>query len=238
LVLFLVVAGLVFSLIKLNDLTARNEALEREIETLKARLVIAEAQEDTVINAYNSIAPSVVFITSTTLTFDFRRRVVPQEGVGSGAIVSPESYILTNNHVVEGAEFISVSLGDGRDIEAELIGTAPTHDLAVIKIPPDDLPVARLGDSEQLRIGQTVIAIGNPFSLERTATVGVISALERTLEVEEGVLMTGLIQTDAAVNPGNSGGPLVNLAGEVIGINTAIISPVGGSVGIGFAIPH
>ncbi|MEE9594538.1 MAG: trypsin-like peptidase domain-containing protein, partial [Candidatus Hydrothermarchaeales archaeon] len=237
LVLLIVVIGMGFSLTKLNDLAARNEALSGELETLKASKVIVEAQEDTVIDAYNKVAPSVVFITSTVLTFDFRRRVVPQEGVGSGAVVSPEGYILTNNHVVEGAEFITVSLGNDEEIEAELIGTDPRHDLAVIKIPSGDLPVASMGDSEHLEVGQTVVAIGNPFSLERTATVGVISALERTLDADDGGLMTGLIQTDAAVNPGNSGGPLVNLKGEIIGINTAIISPVGGSVGIGFAIP-
>jgi len=237
LVLILIVAGLGFSLVKLNDLSARNDAISRELESLKTSKISTVPQEATVIDAYNKVAPSVVFITSTILTFDFRRQVVPQEGVGSGAIVSSEGYILTNNHVVEGAEFITVSLGDGEEIEAELIGTDPSHDLAVIKIPQDDLPVAEMGNSEGLEIGQSVVAIGNPFSLERTATVGVISALERTLEAEDGGLMTGLIQTDAAVNPGNSGGPLVNLNGEIIGINTAIISPSGGSVGIGFAIP-
>ncbi len=237
LVLLIVVIGMGFSLTRLNDLAASNEALRGELETLKASKVIVEAQEDTVINAYNKVAPSVVFITSTVLTFDFRRHAVPQEGVGSGAVVSPEGYILTNNHVVEGAEFITISMGNGEEIEAELIGTDPSHDLAVIKIPSGDLPVASMGDSEHLEVGQTVVAIGNPFSLERTATMGVISALERTLEADDGGLMTGLIQTDAAVNPGNSGGPLVNLKGEIIGINTAIISPVGGSVGIGFAIP-
>ncbi len=277
-VLVFVVAGLAFSLMKLNDLAssnemlsreieslgasdealsreiesvranetlskeiesirARNEMLSREIESVRVLTALNEEEGDTVVDAYNKVGPSVVFITSTTLTFDFLRQVVPQEGVGSGVIVSTDGYILTNNHVVQDAEFIEVSLGGGKELEAELIGTDPTHDLAVIKIPSSDLSVASMGDSNQLEVGQTVIAIGNPFSLERTATVGVISALERTIETDGGALMAGLIQTDAAVNPGNSGGPLVNLEGEVIGINTAILSPVGGSVGIGFAIP-
>ncbi|MFQ6136865.1 MAG: trypsin-like peptidase domain-containing protein [Candidatus Hydrothermarchaeales archaeon] len=217
-------------------LEAENEDLKGEIDALKRKE--GSVEEQIVIDVYNKVAPAVVFITSTVLTYDFRRRVVPQEGVGSGSIVSPEGYILTNNHVVEGAEFIKVSLKSGEEIDATLVGTDPSTDLAVIKIDPSlEFPIAELGDSDALKVGQLAIAIGNPFELERTVTTGVISALNRTLDTEEGDILVGLIQTDASINPGNSGGPLVNSKGEIIGVNTAIISPAGGSVGVGFAIP-
>lgn len=218
------------------QLESVNTELKSDIENLKKGGIGSE--EQTVIDAYNKVAPAVVFITSTVLSYDFQRRIVPQEGVGSGSIISPEGYILTNNHVVEGAEFIKVSLKSGEEVEATLIGTDPITDLAVIKIDPiPNLPVAELGDSDSLKVGQKAIAIGNPFSLDRTITTGVISALGRTLDSEKGDVLVGLIQTDASINPGNSGGPLVNSKGEIIGVNTAIISPAGGSVGIGFAIP-
>ncbi len=218
------------------QLESANTELKSDIENLKKEDIGSE--EQTVIDAYNKVAPAVVFITSTVLSYDFQRRIVPQEGVGSGSIISPEGYILTNNHVVEGAEFIKVSLKSGEEVEATLIGTDPSTDLAVIKIDPiPNLPVAELGDSDSLKVGQKAIAIGNPFSLDRTITTGVISALGRTLDSEKGDILVGLIQTDASINPGNSGGPLVNSKGEIVGVNTAIISPAGGSVGIGFAIP-
>jgi S1-C subfamily serine protease len=209
------------------------------LESLINGLGLQIQNEGTIIDVYNNVSPAVVFITSTELTFDFQlQQEVPSQGVGSGAVVSPEGYILTNNHVVEGAETITVSFKPGEEIEATLIGTDPPTDLAVIKIDPlPDLPVASLGDSDNISVGMTAIAIGNPFSLERTVTVGVVSSVNRTLDAETGDIIFGIIQTDASVNPGNSGGPLVNSKGEVIGINSAIISPVRGSVGIGFAIP-
>ncbi|MFQ5887160.1 MAG: trypsin-like peptidase domain-containing protein, partial [Candidatus Hydrothermarchaeales archaeon] len=216
----------------IDQVRANVAELKSEIENLKKGM--GSSEEQTTIDAYNKVAPAVVFITSTVLTYDFQRRIVPQEGVGSGSIVSSEGYILTNNHVVEDARFIKVSLKSGEEIEATLIGTDPTTDLAVIKIDSmQNLPVAELGDSDTLKVGQKAIAIGNPFSLDRTITTGVISALGRTLDTETGDILVGLIQTDASINPGNSGGPLVNSKGEIIGVNTAIISPAGGSVGVG-----
>jgi serine protease Do len=167
-----------------------------------------------------------------------------QTGLGSGVIINDQGYILTNNHVVEGAEKLTVILPDGRQFTGEVKGTDARADLAVIKINASDLPVAVLGDSDNLKIGQWVVAIGNPFGFalqnpEPTVTVGVVSALHRTLgrAVAADKDYNDLIQTDAAINPGNSGGPLVNLKGEVIGINVAIFSTTGGSQGIGFAIP-
>ncbi|MCK9603968.1 MAG: trypsin-like peptidase domain-containing protein [Candidatus Omnitrophica bacterium] len=167
-----------------------------------------------------------------------------QAGLGSGVIIDPEGYILTNEHVINGADKATVTLPDGREFKAELKGRDPRSDLAIIKIDAHNLPVATLGDSNSVKIGQWVVAIGNPFGFalqnpEPTVTVGVISALHRSL----GRVISGdrdygdLIQTDAAINPGNSGGPLVNLKGEVVGINVAIFSTSGGYQGIGFAIP-
>jgi putative serine protease PepD len=146
---------------------------------------------------------------------------------------------MTNHHVVANAQKLEVTLADGSKWPAKLIGSDPDSDLAVIKIdaPKEKLKVIPMGDSKNLRIGQKVLAIGNPFGLERTLTTGIISSLGRTIRSEVGTLMEDIIQTDAAINPGNSGGPLLNSEGEIIGINSAIISPSGGSVGIGFAIP-
>lgn len=215
---------------------------QKTIEIVKPVEVVrtdsADAEEEIIISAYNKVAPSVVHVASTVLTRNFFMEVVPQEGVGSGVIVSPDGYILTNNHVVENAKFIKVVLSDGSENDATLVGADPSTDMAVIKIAQTPaLQVAALGDSDALRIGMRAIAIGNPFRLDRTITTGVISALNRTLRTEEGYIIVNVIQTDASINPGNSGGPLVNSKGEVIGINTAIFSPIQGSVGIGFAIP-
>ena len=158
-----------------------------------------------------------------------------QEGMGSGVIVSAEGYILTNNHVVEKADEIEVLLGDQRKFKATLIGTDPKTDLAVIKIEAGNLPVLPWGDSNNLQVGEMVMAVGNPFGLNQTVTLGIISAIGRA---NMGIAdYEDFIQTDAAINPGNSGGPLVNLSGELIGINTAIFSRSGGYMGIGFAIP-
>ncbi|MFN3477463.1 MAG: S1C family serine protease, partial [Candidatus Methylomirabilales bacterium] len=154
-------------------------------------------------------------------------------------IVSEKGYILTNNHVVEEADRLEITLADKTKVKARLVGRDPHNDLAVLKVdvPKEKLHPLKLGDSSRLQVGQLAIAIGNPFGLDRTITTGVISSLGRTLRAESGRIMRGIIQTDAAINPGNSGGPLLNARGEVIGINTAIFSPTGGSVGIGFAIP-
>jgi serine protease Do len=160
-----------------------------------------------------------------------------QRGLGSGFIISNDGYILTNNHVVGNADEIKVKLNDGREFDAELIGTDPKSDVAVIKIDGNDFPFIELGDSDDLDIGEWAIAIGNPLGLEATLTVGVISAKGRNdLNITRGGY-ENFIQTDAAINMGNSGGPLLNLDGKAIGINTAIFSQSGGSIGIGFAIP-
>ncbi len=159
-----------------------------------------------------------------------------QQGQGSGFIISKDGYILTNNHVVEGADRIDVTLADGRKFDAELVGTDPKTEVALIKInTDDDLPVLTLGDSDALEVGEWVLAAGNPFGLSQTITAGIVSAKDRS---EVGITdYANFIQTDAAINPGNSGGPLLNIHGEVVGINTAIFSQTGGYMGIGFAIP-
>ena len=159
----------------------------------------------------------------------------PQAGLGSGVIVSPAGYILTNNHVIEEADEIEVILNDGRKNVAEVIGTDPETDLAILKVDLNDLPVITLGDSDKLSIGDQVLAIGNPFGVGQTVTSGIVSALGRT---QLGInTFENFIQTDAAINPGNSGGALVDISGRLMGINTAIYSRSGGSMGIGFAIP-
>jgi len=158
-----------------------------------------------------------------------------QAGLGSGVIVSPDGYVLTNNHVVEGADDIEVTLTDGRQAKAKVIGTDPETDLAVLKIELDRLPVIVLGNSDSIEVGDQVLAIGNPFGVGQTVTSGIISALGRS---ELGInTFENFIQTDAAINPGNSGGALVDVSGNLVGINTAIYSRSGGSMGIGFAIP-
>jgi len=191
------------------------------------------------IAVYEKVADGVVNITSTVLQMDFFFNAFPAQGSGSGSIIDVRGNILTNDHVVADARKLEVTLADGSKWPAKLVGSDPDNDLAVIRIeaPREKLKVIPMGDSRNLRIGQKVLAIGNPFGLERTLTTGVVSSLGRTIRSEEGTLMEDIIQTDAAINPGNSGGPLLNSDGEIVGINSAIISPSGGSVGIGFAIP-
>ena len=162
-------------------------------------------------------------------------REFQQRGTGSGFIVSRDGYILTNNHVAGGADEISVKLRDGRELKARLVGTDPATDLAVIKVDAKALPVVQFGDARALEVGETVIAIGNPFGLEQTVTQGIVSAKGRSqLGLSE---YEDFIQTDASINPGNSGGPLIDVTGKVVGVNTAIFSRSGGNMGIGFAIP-
>ena len=170
--------------------------------------------------------------------FGDRSRQMPQDtqiGLGSGVIVSDSGYLLTNNHVIEGADDIEVMLTDGRQAKARLVGTDPDTDLAVLKVALERLPVISVGDSEQLQVGDVVLAIGNPFGVGQTVTSGIVSALGRN---QLGInTFENFIQTDAAINPGNSGGALVDASGNLLGINTAIYSRSGGSMGIGFAIP-
>ena len=159
----------------------------------------------------------------------------PQRGLGSGVIVDGKGHILTNNHVVAQADEVKVRLSDGRTFDAEIVGTDPKTDIAVIKVDANSLKPAKLGNSDKLGIGEWVVAAGTPFGLENTITAGIVSAKGRS--IMGGNAYEDFIQTDAAINPGNSGGPLVNLDGEVVGINTAIFSRSGGYMGVGFAIP-
>ena len=199
--------------------------------------------------AAKSAAPAVVSIATTQVRtshplandpwFRFfygdREDDSPQMGLGSGVIVSPEGYILTNNHVVEGAQEIEVTLSDSRRTTAKVIGTDPDTDLAVLRITLDRLPVIAMGNSDTVQVGDKVLAIGNPFGVGQTVTGGIISALGRN---QLGInTFENFIQTDAAINPGNSGGALVDVNGSLLGINTAIYSRSGGNMGIGFAIP-
>ena len=195
---------------------------------------VLEAQVEAV---YERAAPAVVNITARSIAYDFFMRPVPQEGTGSGFLYDDQGHIVTNYHVVENAEELTVTLADGRTFPAQVVGTDPSSDLAVIRIEAEDLPdPIPLGDSDQLKVGQFVVAIGNPFGQEGTLTVGVISALGRVIESPDGRFIGEAIQTDAAINPGNSGGPLLDLEGRVIGVNSQIISPSRASAGIGFAV--
>ncbi len=202
-------------------------------------LAILDAEEQITTQIYEQASASVVHITTLIQVADFFRGTVPQEGTGSGFFYDRDGRIVTNWHVVEGANTVEVVLADGTSLPADLVGYDEYYDLAVIqvdaaKISFTPLPLA---SDPNLRVGQKVLAIGNPFGLDRTLTTGVISALGRTIESASGLQIGNVIQTDAAINPGNSGGPLLNMRGEVIGINTSISSPSGGSVGIGFAVP-
>lgn len=197
------------------------------------------SSEQLVVDVYNQASGSVVNITTRRLAYNYFMQPIPQEGAGSGFIYDKEGHIITNNHVVEKAKDIEVTLADGTSLPAQVVGRDPLTDLAVLKVdlPPSQLVPLKLGDSSALQVGQMAIAIGNPFGLEGTVTTGVISSLNRTLRTGEEKTILNVIQTDAAINPGNSGGPLLDSSGQVIGVNTAIFSPSGGSVGIGFAIP-
>jgi S1-C subfamily serine protease len=194
------------------------------------------------IDVYQRFSPGVVNITTTTIGYDFLLRPVPMEsGTGSGAVIDDQGHIVTNFHVVRDAETLEVTLPDKSKHEAKVIGSDTNNDLAVLQIsgPHGRLTPIPLGTSKGLQVGQKVLAIGNPYGLERTMTTGIISSLGRSIQAENGRIIQDIIQTDAAINPGNSGGPLMNSQGQIIGINTAIFSPSsnGGSIGIGFAIP-
>lgn len=192
-------------------------------------------KEENIVEVVEKVTKSVVNINTLRVFHDVFYRVVPVKGMGSGFILDERGYILTNNHVIEKAERIVATLTDGRVLEGELVGAHRSSDVAVIKIDADKLTATELGDSDNLRVGQRVFAIGNPFGLAGgpTVTSGVISALNRTIHSSRGVFKD-LVQTDAAINPGNSGGPLIDTAGRVIAISTAIIPY---AQGIGFAIP-
>lgn len=196
--------------------------------------------ERRVIDAYNRVAPSVVNVTTQVLRRGFFFDIIPEEGAGSGFVLDSDGHILTNFHVIDGARQIEVTLDNEQTFPAQVVGMDPRFDLAVLKVdaPAEILHPVALGNSATLQVGQRAIAIGNPFGqFSRTLTTGVISALDRTLEGQDGRPISGVIQTDAAINRGNSGGPLLDSSGQVIGINTAIFSPSGTNAGVGFAVP-
>lgn len=190
------------------------------------------------IDIYKHARNATVNVTSTVYRQTWFMEVIPSQGLGSGFIISDDGKILTNNHVISGSREIVVTLADQTQYPAQVLGRDPANDLALIKIQPKKkLSILRLGDSDPIQVGQKVLAIGNPFGLDGTLTTGIVSAVGRTIREENGRSLEGLMQTDAAINSGNSGGPLLDSGGNVIGINTAIYGPNGGNVGIGFAMP-
>ncbi len=197
------------------------------------------SDEQNNIEVYKALAPGVAFINTTSYQQDFWGNVQEGKGNGSGSVIDANGDILTNYHVIEGAQKLTVSFGGDKTYPARVIGGDPDTDLAVIRIenPPAGLTVIPLGDSDKLVVGQKVLAIGNPFGLDRTLTTGVISGLQRPIRAVNGRPIDAAIQTDASINPGNSGGPLLDKYGKMIGINSQILSPQGGSVGVGFAVP-
>ena len=195
------------------------------------------SEEQNNIDVYHAAREATVNITSVVYQQDFFSQIYPVEGAGSGFIINPEGQILTNLHVVRGSRDLSVTLADKKTYKAKVLGTDRADDLALLQIDAGrKLPTLPLGNSDQLVVGQKVLAIGNPFGFGGTLTTGVVSSLDRSIQTEDTRTMEGMIQTDAAINPGNSGGPLLDSHGNVIGINTAIYGPQG-NIGIGFAMP-
>jgi serine protease Do len=238
--------------------TGQPQAADRTPIVNQQNLVHAEGLSNAFRNVAEALRPSVVSISTLQTEIVPARRLPPgippqyedlfrgsggpqareQTGMGSGVIVRPDGYILTNNHVVEDADELTVELFDGRTVSGSIVGTDPQTDLAVVKIDLPGLRAASLGDSDEIRVGDWVLAIGSPFGLNQTVTAGIISGKNRVQRIiDDGNGFEDFLQTDAAVNPGNSGGPLVNLRGELIGINTAILSRTGNNAGISFAIP-
>jgi len=217
---------------------ARVEALQAQKTSGRGTAGLTEEETRTV-NIYRQATPAVANINTRAVEYDFFQNAVPVEGAGSGFVIDERGYVLTNYHVVENAENIEVTLGDRSQFPAKFIGADKRNDVALLKIDPKGktLAVLTLADSSNLLVGQSVLAIGNPFRFTSTLTTGVISALGRTVQTGDTTFIDGAIQTDAAINQGNSGGPLLNSHGEVIGINSAIYTPSGTTAGIGFAIP-
>src|ERR1039457_6964244 len=191
------------------------------------------------VKIYSQASPAVANINTQAVEYDFFRNPVPVQGAGSGFVIDPRGYVVTNYHVVQGAQNIEVILGDRVHYPAKFVGADEQNDVALVKIDPKGkaLVALPLGDSANLLVGQKVLAIGNPFGFSSTLTTGVVSAIGRTIKTGETTIIDEAIQTDAAINQGNSGGPLLNTHGEVIGINSAIYTPSGTTAGIGFAIP-
>ena len=233
----LLAAGLVVLLLRWPSPPASRAAFQPAPASPLSNRSLSD-EEAVNIRIYETLSPGVVNLTSTTVEWNFFFDPVPRQGVGSGFMIDDQGHIVTNYHVIEEARQIDVTLYDKSQHQATVVGTDPVNDLAVLKVdcPPEKCNPLTLGSSADLKVGQKVLAIGNPFGLERTLTTGIISSLGRTLRTRRGIV-DEVIQTDAAINPGNSGGPLLNTRGEVIGVNTAIFSGTGENVGIGFAVP-
>ncbi len=230
------IGGGIGSIVTFNYIKNNLPYYSTNINNNEAQIVnvskVIELEQSQIIDVAEKVSPAVVKISTTQVVSDLFFSY-ETSGLGSGYLISPNGEIVTNNHVVSDAKKITVTLSDGSEYDATIIGTDPSSDIALIKIDGKDLPNLSFGDSSTLKVGQSVIAIGNPYGLDHTVTTGVISALERSLTFDDGTTLVGVIQTDAAINPGNSGGPLLTLTGDVIGMNTAIQQS---AQGIGFAI--
>jgi S1-C subfamily serine protease len=230
-------AGVAVSSLASSQLVRRTEPASRSVAPRGALTV----GERSLTELFEEATPSVVYITSVSLRRDFFRMNVMEipSGTGSGFVWDNRGNIVTNFHVIRDADRAEVTLADGSNWPASLVGYAQEKDLAVLHIeaPRDHLRPIPVGTSSDLRVGQNVLAIGNPFGYDQTLTTGIVSALGREIESTDGIPIRDVIQTDAAINPGNSGGPLLDSAGRLIGVNTAIVSPSGGYAGVGFAIP-
>jgi S1-C subfamily serine protease len=239
-IFYLVILGLLIMsvLVYFEKIPGKGRRITSQPRTIAPRGDLADFEKST-IAIFNAAAPSVVYIFTENAVRGFFGTSEVRQGAGSGFLWDRFGHVVTNFHVIQGAQRIQVRMDSGEAIEATYVGGSRDHDLAVVRlrtIPPDIHPIP-VGNSKDLQVGQAVFAIGNPFGLSRTLTTGVISALDRRLPTGAGSEVVGVIQTDAAINPGNSGGPLLDSAGRLIGVNTAIISGSGGSAGIGFAVP-
>lgn len=218
----------------------RREQAEVILAAPPAGQPVPSSDEQTNIKVYEKVSPGVVNVTRVVVEYDFFFSPIAREGTGSGIVLDQDGNILTNYHVIASAENLEVALPDQTKYRAEVVGADEQNDIAVIRIlncPKERLHPVAIGDSSSLKVGQKVLAIGNPFRLQNTLTVGIISSLGRKIRTASNNLVENVIQTDAAINPGNSGGPLLNTAGEMIGINTQIVDATGANVGIGFALP-
>ncbi len=237
---FWVIVGLVvlLSMAYFQRYSDQGRLMDSKPRTIEPRGELANFEKAT-ISIFNVAAPSVAYIFTENAVRGFFGTREVRQGAGSGFLWDRHGHVVTNYHVIQGAERIQVRMNDGEAIDATYVGGTQDYDLAVIRLRnvPNDIQPIPVGQSKDLQVGQAVFAIGNPFGLSRTLTTGVISALDRRLPTSAGREVVGVIQTDAAINPGNSGGPLIDSAGRLIGVNTAIISGSGSSAGIGFAVP-
>ena len=237
--LFAVAAFAFFERVVVNRLQHSGISFNEESPAGITNPAVAPDEQNN-IEVYRKLSPGVVNVHSTSYARDFFGYVEPRQGSGSGSVIDQSGHILTNHHVIEGATKVAVNFGGQKNYPATVVGRDPDTDLAVIKLlelPREGLTVIPLGDSDRLEVGQKVLAIGNPFGLDRTLTTGVISGLQRPIRARNDRPIEGAIQTDASINPGNSGGPLLDSHGRMIGINSQILSPSGASAGVGFAVP-